>query len=72
LHPSLLGEEILLPGLGWNITKLAHVVLIAVVMIAIAFIFLIPYAFAEKPALDKLAKQEDRGWTKEDAETSGL
>lgn len=72
IHPTFLGEEILMPGLGWNVTKLAHVVLIAVVMIAIAIVFLLPYALAEKPQLEKLKQQEDRGWTKEDAETSGL
>lgn len=72
IHPTFLGETVLMPGLGWNITKLAHVVVIAVVMIAIAFIFLLPYALAEKPALDKLKNQEDKGWTREDAETSGL
>ena len=37
-----------------------------------ALIFMLIYAVLEKPALDKLANQEDRGWTREDAETSGL
>lgn len=76
IHPTFLatflGEEILMPGLGWNVTKLAHVVVIAVVMIAIAIIFLLPYALAEKPQLEKLKQQEDKGWTREDAESSGL
>lgn len=72
IHPTFLGEEILLPGLAWNVTKLTHVVFIAVTMVGIALIFLLPYAMAEKPKLDALKRQEDRGWTREDAETSGL
>jgi hypothetical protein len=72
IHPIFLGEEILFPGLGWDVSKLAHILLIAVVMVGTALIFLIPYAIAEKPKLEAIKQQEDRGWTKEDAETSGL
>ena len=50
----------------------AHAIVIALVMIATALILLIPYAILEKPHLDKLAQAEDQGWTREDAETSGL
>lgn len=46
--------------------------LIAVVMVVLAIAVLIPYAIAEKPVLDAAARQEDLGWTEEDARTSGL
>ena len=45
---------------------------IAVVMFAIAFVLLMPYAILERPALDEKAKRQDQGWTKEDALSSGL
>lgn len=69
IHPDFLGEVTL--G-GFNLTVLAHAVLIAVTMIIVALILLIPYAILEKPHLAKLAQKEDKGWTREDAETSGL
>jgi hypothetical protein len=72
IQPTFLGTEILLPVLAWDITKFAHVLVIAVVMVGIAVIFLIPYAIAEKPKLEALKQGENRGWTREDAETSGL
>lgn len=36
------------------------------------FVLLLGYAVFEKPARDQLPQEEDRGWTAEDALTSGL
>ncbi|GAB5492557.1 MAG: hypothetical protein Phog2KO_27720 [Phototrophicaceae bacterium] len=69
IHPDFMGP---VNVLGVNITTFAHVIVIALVMIAIGLLCLIPYAILEKPHLDKLAQQEDQGWTREKAETSGL
>ena len=69
IHPDFLGEVNL--G-GVNLTVFAHAILIALTMIGVALILLVPYAILEKPHLDKLAQSEDKGWTREDAETSGL
>lgn len=46
--------------------------LIAVVMVILAVVALIPYAIVELPAMQATAAREDRGWTEEDARTSGL
>jgi hypothetical protein len=72
IHPTFLGEEVRLPVLGWDVTELAHAFTVALVLILLAIAVLIPYALQEKPELDRLAEQEDKGWTREDAETSGL
>jgi hypothetical protein len=69
IHPNFLGT---IAPFGWNLTAFAHALVIALVMIALALLLLMPLAATEKPYLDKLAKREDKGWTKEDAETSGL
>lgn len=69
IQPDFLGDIILL---GINLTELTHALLIAVIMIAVAVLLMIPYAIFEKPHLDVLAQKEDTGWTREDAETSGL
>jgi len=69
IHPEFLGQVTL--G-GFNLTAFAHALLIALIMIALALILLIPYAILEKPHLNRLADSEDKGWTREDAETSGL
>jgi len=69
IHPNFLGT---VAPFGFNITPLAHAVLIALVMIGLAIICLIPYAILEKPHLDRISEEEDKGWTREDAETSGL
>ncbi|MGB7338120.1 MAG: hypothetical protein WBC91_04440 [Phototrophicaceae bacterium] len=69
IHPNFLGRVELF---GFNLTVFAHLIVIVLVMIGIALLCLIPYAILEKPHLDKLVQNEDRGWTREDAETSGL
>ncbi len=69
IHPNFLGRVEIA---GFNLTTFANVIVIALVMIALALLCLIPYAILEKPHLDKISKQEDQGWTREDAETSGL
>lgn len=69
IHPDFLGRVEIA---GFNLTTFAHVIVIALGMIALALVCLIPYAILEKPHLDKLARQDDQGWTREDAETSGL
>jgi hypothetical protein len=47
-------------------------VLVALTMFILALILLLPYALLEKPALDAKTREEDRGWTREDAISSGL
>jgi hypothetical protein len=69
IHPNFLGT---VAPFGWNITAFIHALVIALIMVGIALLLLMPLAAIEKPFLDKLAKREDKGWTKEDAETSGL
>jgi hypothetical protein len=44
----------------------------ALVMIGILFVLLLAYAAFELPAKAKIKKKEDKGWTAEDARTSGL
>jgi hypothetical protein len=41
-------------------------------MIGILFLLLLAYAVMELPARAKVKKKEDKGWTAEDARTSGL
>lgn len=72
LHPTFLGEEILLPGLGWDVTEFAHAIAVALAILSTALLLLLPYAILEKPFLEQIMQKEDRGWTREDAETSGL
>ncbi len=48
------------------------IILVAVGFVLIAVVSLWFYAMVEKPAHDLLAQQEDRGWTEQDARTSGL
>ena len=72
IRPTFLGDAIHLPVLGWEVTEFAHAITVALTMLVLALAFLFPYALAEKPYLDRLAHKEDRGWTREDAETSGL
>jgi hypothetical protein len=72
IRPTFLGTEIHLPILGWEVTELAHGVFVAITLMVLALLFLSLYAIAEKPHLDRLTQREDKGWTKEDAEKSGL
>jgi Tfp pilus assembly protein PilO len=72
IHPTFLGAAIHVPVLGWDITEFAHAITVAVVLLVVALVCLIAYALAEKPYLDRLAQEADKGWTREDAETSGL
>ena len=69
IHPNFLGKVIV--G-GWNLTTLVHALLIALTMIVVALALLMVYATMEKPHLANLAEEEDKGWTREDAESSGL
>lgn len=63
--PLVLSGVIL--GLGFN------AVLLALGTFAATFLILIVYAVLEMPAHEKaIANQPDRGWTAEDARTSGL
>ena len=48
-----------------------RVIIMAIGMLALAFVILIVYAVVEKPYLEQ-SLQEDRGWTEEDARSSGL
>lgn len=45
---------------------------IAISMFALSVLFLVPFAFLEKPALEAARAKEDRGWTEKDARESGL
>ena len=72
IHPTFLGTDIRLPVLGWEVTELAHGVFVAITLMVVALLFLSLYAIAEKPHVDRLTQGEDKGWTKEDAEKSGL
>jgi len=47
-------------------------IFIALVLVGTALVLLLPYALTEKPHIDRKPQQEDQGWTREDAETSGL
>lgn len=69
IHPNFLGRVEIA---GLNLTVLVHAVVIAFAMILAAIICLIPYAILEKPYLDEIQQREDKGWTREDAEASGL
>ncbi|MGJ3238980.1 MAG: hypothetical protein ACFE0Q_09785 [Anaerolineae bacterium] len=69
IHPNFLGQVVIA---GVNITVFVHAVLIALTMITLALILLVPFAILEKPHRDRLKQAEDRGWTRKDAETSGL
>jgi uncharacterized protein YneF (UPF0154 family) len=51
--------------------RAAQVIIMAIGLITLAFIVLVVYAMFEKPHV-KQALQEDRGWTEEDARSSGL
>lgn len=51
---------------------LLNLVAIVVTMFVSALLLLMPYAAIEKPAQERLVQQDDRGWTREDAEASGL
>jgi len=67
LTPGVLGMVIFL-----NISLL-NALLIAVGMFAIAFLFMLPFANFEQPALTQARiAQEERGWTEKDARESGL
>ncbi len=55
-----------------NSTILSAIV-IAMIMVGIALVLLLPYALLEKPHVQRQQQQQDdKGWTREDAETSGL
>jgi uncharacterized protein YacL len=47
-------------------------VLIALLLVAVAFVCLCGYAYFELPAREKVKITEDSGWTAQDAKTSGL
>ncbi|MCS6834695.1 MAG: hypothetical protein NZ750_01590 [Anaerolineae bacterium] len=67
LTPGVLGMVIFLD------IPLTTALLIAVAMFAIAFVFMLPFANIELPALVQArAAQEERGWTEKDARESGL
>jgi hypothetical protein len=72
IRPTFLGDAIHLPVLGWEVTEFTHAITVALTLLVLALVSLIPYALAEKPEIDRLAGQEDKGWTREDAQTSGL
>lgn len=77
IRPDFLGEikvpvNLIFKQFIIDLTVIIPVIIIALVMIATALILLIPYAILEKPHLESLAEAEDKGWTREDAETSGL
>lgn len=69
IHPDFMGR---VEVFNFNITVFVHLVIIVLAMITLALVCLIPYAILEKPYRERLAQNEDRGWTREDAETSGL
>jgi hypothetical protein len=48
------------------------IVIVAVAFVLISVISLWLYAIVERPARAVLVLQEDRGWTEQDARTSGL
>ncbi len=50
----------------------AQAVLGAVGLFVVSLALLIPYAIIEKPFLDALKHEKDKGWTAQDAKTSGL
>lgn len=46
---------------------------VGIVLFAGGYLLLIPFAVAEQPAAEAaIAARQDRGWTREDAEQSGL
>lgn len=49
-----------------------ELLVLAVGMFVVALVLLMIYAVLEKPAIDKKAREEDTGWTEQDARTSGL
>jgi hypothetical protein len=51
---------------------LLQAVLTAVSFFAVALVMLIPFAFFEKPYVEEAKRAKDRGWTAQDAKTSGL
>lgn len=53
-------------------TGFLPVVVMALSLFVGGFVLLLGYAVFEKPARDQLPQDEDRGWTAEDALTSGL
>jgi len=53
-------------------TGLIPAVLVGVAMFLFALVLLIPYAAFEKSAQERAAANLDRGWTREDALSSGL
>lgn len=58
---------------GIAFSPLVQLIGLVVILFALAVLLLIPYASYEKPALAAYtAKQEDRGWTEQDARESGL
>lgn len=72
MAPTVLCSVLVIhPTFILNSTLLSAVV-IALVMVGIALVLLLPYALAEKPHIEQRGSQEDAGWTREDAETSGL
>jgi hypothetical protein len=56
---------------GLSVAPFVQIVGIAFGLTALAFIVLLVYAAVERPALQQV-KTIERGWTKEDATTSGL
>lgn len=73
IHPDFLKP--ILPFLDSSpgfIVTFVHLLAIVLLMVGIALLLLMLMAMIEKPLLDKVAPKEDKGWTKEDAETSGL
>lgn len=52
--------------------ELLTIVVVIVGMVAISLVLLMIYAAFEKPAIEKKKLEDDRGWTEEDARTSGL
>lgn len=52
---------------------LLRAVLLAVIMFAVALVSMMAFAYFEQPLIEKAKRQQDdRGWTEEDARTSGL
>lgn len=52
--------------------EILQIVLVVAGIFAITFIFITLHAIIEKPALEQMKPVEDRGWTEQDAKTSGL
>lgn len=69
---AVIGSLFAMEGVGfWG--RLGTAVLIALTFLVISHIFALIFAMLERPARENaLAEQVERGWTEQDARTSGL